>query len=414
MESRSSKHGKVQQSKVVKVFINIGSLALIFGAVIAISNWMAPNVLNWLSGNKLTPAVEAIASPSVSPKTTGTLVAESQAIEPITTAAPTNEPTASPAGLTDGQVRFNLVGDIMLGSTVGDYMKQNGYEHPYKYIRNTLQDADVTIGNLEAPITDRTIAEWKTYVFKVDKQAIPALKGAGVDVVTLANNHTYDFGELGLTDTLDHLKENEILSVGAGRNSEEAYAPAIVEKNGMKIAIFGFSRILPTIKWAAAPGKIGLAQIYDVEPCKEAIRKVRGLVDLVVVYNHWGVERMLTPKSYEPDVAHQLIDAGADLVVGSHPHVLQGFEQYNGKWIAYSLGNFIFTSSGSLYTNETMVLQATCSKLGACQLKMLPASIAQGQPQLMDAAAGAKVIERVSQGSIHAKVLADGVVEANP
>ncbi|WP_244863568.1 CapA family protein [Paenibacillus cisolokensis] len=311
------------------------------------------------------------------------------------------------------KVRLAFVGDLLLASSVEELMRKNGYDYPYRDALPYLTEPDLTAGNLENPITKRgTPAEDKQYVFKGRPESLDALKEAGFDVVSVANNHTLDQGVVGLLDTIDYLDEAGIRHMGGGRNEEEAYRPAVLEAQGVKVAYLGFSRVLPVVEWKATKEREGLAEAYDSTRALEAIRKAKEDADLIVVMVHWGRERVDHPVEHQKVLAKQFIDAGADLVIGSHPHVLQGFERYKGKWIAYSLGNFIFNMTATLKTRDTGVLDCVCSKAGDCELKFHPMRAEQSKPSPMDKTSAAKLIAHLNDISFGVKIHPDGTITA--
>jgi len=330
--------------------------------------------------------------------------------------ADTEEPTSEEAPLeppADGTVKLAFVGDVLLGEYVGELMRRNGFDYPYVHVAELIRSADLAAANLETAVTDRAAEKPgnKTYEFNSDPDALPAFRDAGFDAVNLANNHTMDFGPDGLRDTMRHLDENGIAHVGAGETAEEAYAPEYIEKNGLRIALLGFSRVIPDVSWKVGDRKIGLAETYDYTKPVAAIEKAAAEADLVVVMAHWGDELREEPHpEKQVDLARRYIDAGADLVVGSHPHVLQGFERYGGGWIAYSLGNFIFTKSKEPLTYDSAVLLADCGRGGDCRLTVEPFRVDTPQPQPMDADRRAQVLARLSSLSIGVEVRSDGTV----
>lgn len=272
-------------------------------------------------------------------------------------------------------------GDTIFSDKVASKLNEEGYDYPYEYVRELFLNDDLTVLNLETPVTDRGVgAENKTYVFKSSPKALPEMAKAGIDAVNLANNHSLDQGVEGMLDTIDHLKHNQILHVGAGKNSEEAFAPIYVERKGIKIAICGFSRVIPEESWAAGKKRAGVAATYNSELAVKAIQEARKNADLVFVVVHWGKERTTVLEKHQTSLAHEYIDAGADLVIGGHPHVLQGIEKYNNKWIAYSTGNFIFTKSKDPKTWDTAIFSATCTKKGDCDLSLTPYRTELGRP----------------------------------
>ncbi|WP_426452307.1 CapA family protein [Paenibacillus sp. S-38] len=331
---------------------------------------------------------------------------------PVTPTAGENGGLLPAAGAGDPRVKLSFVGDVMFGGRVEDIVKKNGYAYPFEQVKSYLEKADLTVANLETPITASGTAQSKEYVYRSSPLALPELKGAGVDLVNLANNHTMDYGEKGLLDTLDHLDAQGIRRVGGGKNADEAYRYEVVEQSGMKIAFLGFSEVLPDATWFAGAGKPGLAETYSVKRPLESIAKARAEADLVVVIAHWGEEREERMNEKQRDLAHQYIDAGADLIIASHPHVLQGFEQYKGKWIAYSLGNFIFTTNSNPNTLESMILDASCSKERSCDLSLVPIHTEWAHPVPMEADKGKKLFEKLTRISYNAKVDAEGKVSA--
>lgn len=305
-----------------------------------------------------------------------------------------------------------FVGDVIFASTVETVLKQKGYDYPYGDVLPNLQQPDVTVANLETPVTERGSEQKKEYTYRSSPLALPAFKEAGFDVVNLANNHIMDYGTDGLLDTLSHLDKAGIKRTGAGKDLDDAYKPAIVERKGLKIAFLGFSRVVPDNSWKAGKDKPGTTQTYDYTLPVETITKAKAEADIVVVMAHWGVERHESPESYQRTLAKRYIDAGADLIVGTHPHVLQGFEMYKGKWIAYSLGNFLFTTNLRADTWETVILEAACSKDKGCSLSAVPVWNKFAKPTPMGDADGKKLFERLTRISFSAKVGPDGRIQA--
>lgn len=297
------------------------------------------------------------------------------------------------------QVSMAFVGDVIFASTVETALKKNGYDFPFRNLQKELSEPDITVANLETPITVRGEEQVKQYAYRSSPEALPAFKKAGFDVVGLANNHIMDYGVQGLLDTLDHLDKADILRTGAGRNLKEAYTPAVVERNGIKTAFLSFSHVVPDNSWKAGANKPGTTQLYDKTQAVKTIEETRKNADLVVVMAHWGVERDGKPQAVHREMAKAFIDAGADLVIGSHPHVLQGLEAYKGKWIAYSLGNFLFTTNNHEPTWETAILNASCGKSGGCSVSLVPVSNKFADLARMDEEAGKKLFKRLTSVS---------------
>ena len=217
-------------------------------------------------------------------------------------------------------------------------------------VASLLRGADLAMVNLETPVTDRGTAEPKQFVFRAPASAFTALKAGGVDVVTIANNHGEDYGLVGLGDTLRAGRAAGMPIVGAGVDQAAAFAPWRRTIRGQRIAVIGATQVLDDFaitRWAAGPGKPGLASAKQASVLLDAVRRARTDSDTVVVYLHWGVERHQCPQADATNLARQLVSAGADVVVGSHAHVLVGAGYLGGAYVDYGLGNFLFYAHGS-------------------------------------------------------------------
>lgn len=241
------------------------------------------------------------------------------------------------------------------------------------------QQADIFMGNEEFPFSNRgELAPDKQFTFRLPPEKVSIFNEMGLDIVSLANNHTLDYGTDALLDTLDTLDQASILRVGAGRNLEEARQLKTIEVRGFTIGFLAASRVLPVVEWNAGKNTPGLLGTYDPTLLLEDIEAARELCDYVVVYVHWGEERKETPLDYQRTMGKQFIDAGADLVIGSHPHVLQGIEYYNGKPIVHSLGNYVFGSS----IPKTALLQVDLTESGT-QLALVPCTSSGGYTKMI-------------------------------
>lgn len=233
------------------------------------------------------------------------------------------------------------VGDMYLGGRAAPFIEKYGYGYLFEPTRDILADGDLVIANLESPLTlSKDILMEKEYILKADPEAAKGIKDAFIGVATLANNHIMDFGQTGLRDTERALDRFGILHTGAGENLMEARMPAIYEVKGVKIAVLAYSNTFPK-EFYAKKGSPGTAPGY-AKYVKKDVRAARGLADIVIVSFHWSADRLKDPKEYQVNLAHLAIDSGAQLVIGHHPHVIQGVESYKGGLIFYSLGNFIF------------------------------------------------------------------------
>jgi poly-gamma-glutamate capsule biosynthesis protein CapA/YwtB (metallophosphatase superfamily) len=208
-----------------------------------------------------------------------------------------------------------------------------------------LGAADLAVVNLETAVgvTGRP-QPGKTYTFRAPPELLPALRRAGVDVVTLANNHALDYGYEALFETLDRAHAAGLAPVGAGGDATAAYAPALLRVGRRTVAVVGLSRVLPA-GWAAGPGRAGIASAYDVAAAEQAVRSAAQHADLVIVAIHWGIELAECPDGHQLDLARRLTAAGADVVAGHHPHILQGIQRHGRALVHYSLGNFVWYHS---------------------------------------------------------------------
>lgn len=269
-----------------------------------------------------------------------------------------------------------FAGDVYLSDHVLNAYDKAGGIHGVldEGIREEIAASDIFMVNQEFPFTERgTAAADKQFTFRLPPERMQVMNDMGIDIVTLANNHILDFGPEGLLDSMDALDEAAILHVGGGKDLEQAKRPEFIEVKGRTIGFLGTSRVYMDTGWAAGPDHPGVFSTYDSRQAVEAIREARELCDYLVVYVHWGVERETTPKEYQRVMGREYIDAGADLVIGSHPHVLQSVEYYEGKPIVYSLGNFVFGSS----IPNTELFKVTLKKEGA-EITEIPCTSSAG------------------------------------
>lgn len=245
-------------------------------------------------------------------------------------------------------IRLLFAGDLYLTELLQDKYRRTGIQAAAtEELLAFLREGDLFILNQEFPYgTTGEAMEEKEYTFRVPPDLVSFPIDLGVDLVTLANNHMLDFGRSPLTETLAALDGAGIAHVGAGEDLETAKALKTFEIQGKTIGFLGASRVIPEASWNASKYNSGVFTTYDATQLVEEIGRAKESCDFVAVLVHWGIERNTFPEDYQKTLARQYIDAGADAVIGSHPHVLQGIEYYQGKPIFYSLGNFIF-SNGS-------------------------------------------------------------------
>lgn len=250
-----------------------------------------------------------------------------------------------------------FVGDIMLSRGIDYYIKRNNdYSFPFRFVYEKLSSADLAFGNLEGPISSLGMNQGSIYSFRADPKVIEGLKLAGFDVLSLANNHIFDWGGEALSDTISILSENGIGFAGAGRNYEEANAPLVFSLyDGTRIGFLAFTNLYPETLFARenSPG----VSRFETDFIKERIKNLKENSDIVAVSLHWGEEYQMKQNGEQEKLARALVDAGANLIIGHHPHVVQEVEEYGDGWIAYSLGNFIFDQGFSKETKRGLALE---------------------------------------------------------
>ncbi len=282
-------------------------------------------------------------------------------------------------------VRLIFAGDVMLDDGPGKVIAAG--RDPLAPFAELLRDADFTIGNLECPIATRGKAlDSKIFSFRADPQALRVLKGR-FDALAVANNHSGDYGPAAFVETLEHLEQAGIPYFGGGRNLRQAHAPLWIERHGLRIAVLSYNEYKPR-SFEASADRPGVAWSEDSQVVAD-IRAARAAgANLVIPFMHWGWELEPAPGARQKQLARTMIDAGADLVVGGHPHITQGAEYYRGKLIVYSLGNFVFDGFDSAPAKRGWVLRLTLDKHGLIAWDTLAAQMdEEGTPHpLLDEA----------------------------
>ena len=269
-----------------------------------------------------------------------------------------------------GSVLLAFAGDVMFSDPfLASYDKSGISAIADSEMLERMQNADLFVINEEFPFSLRGEAmEDKQFTFRADPKYVEIFQKMGVDIATVANNHALDFGRDAFLDTLDTLKSAGITCIGGGYHLSEASAPAVQTIKGQTFAIFGATRVSPSATWYASDSQAGLFQTYDATLLNQKIAEAHTEYDHVIVFVHWGIEKNETPEDYQRSLAKGYIDAGADLVVGCHPHVLQGFEYYNGVPIVYSMGNYLFGNRDG----DTVLLEASYDSEGAPSIQLVP------------------------------------------
>jgi poly-gamma-glutamate capsule biosynthesis protein CapA/YwtB (metallophosphatase superfamily) len=275
------------------------------------------------------------------------------------------------------EVSLAFAGDILLDSLPGAGIAQGA--DPFASFAELLANADLAVGNLECSVATTGTAENKRFTFRAHPRVLPVL-ARHFGAVGLANNHSGDFGKAALSETMQRLHENGVLFFGAGKDLAAAHQALIVERKGLRIALLAYDEFKPR-SFEAGADYPGVAWSEDEQVVSD-LRRARELgADVVLPFFHWGWEGEPDPCSRQRDLAHKLIDAGADAVIGGHPHVTQGAEIYHGKPIIYSLGNFVFDGFHEVATTTGWVLRLSLNRHGVTSWDTVVAKLDdQGSP----------------------------------
>jgi poly-gamma-glutamate capsule biosynthesis protein CapA/YwtB (metallophosphatase superfamily) len=261
-------------------------------------------------------------------------------------------------------VRLVFAGDIMLDDGPGKTIAAGG--DPLAEFDDVLRDADFTIGNLECPVaTTGKALDNKPWTFRADPRALAVLKGR-FDALAVANNHSGDYGRGAFVETLAHLKAAGIPYFGGGANLSEAHAPLWIEQKGLRIAVLAYNEFKPR-SFEAGANWPGVAWSEDSHVLADIRAARKAGADIVIPFMHWGWEHEPHPGTRQRDLARRMIDAGADAVVGGHPHVTQGADVYRGRPIIWSLGNFVFDGFDTPASTTGWVLRMSVDRQGVTE-----------------------------------------------
>ena len=287
-------------------------------------------------------------------------------------------------------IHLAAVGDLMLARSLGAALEQGKLDYPFAHTADSLRNADITVGNVESALGNIGEPAVKSYPFQAPPEAAEALAQAGFDVVSLANNHAMDYGAEALLQAVSLLETQGVLPVGAGADSTAAHKPVMIEQNGMTVAFLSYVNVpvearsgFDTASWKATASSPGMAWA-DPAQIHADVTAAAPQADLVIVLLHSGYEYVAAPSEPQTAAAHAAVDAGADVVIGHHAHILQGIEFYQDGVILYGTGNFAFEIDGD---PETAVFHLWLDAEGVRQIQIEPAIIQfGGQPRPATAA----------------------------
>ena len=296
------------------------------------------------------------------------------------------EPTGAPVTIAFG-------GDVHFEGAVAARLARDPAT-TFGPIAAVLRRADLAVVNLETAITERGTPAPKEFTFRAPPSAFAALDAAGVDVATMANNHGADYGVVGIRDSLAAARQAGFPVIGIGADAEQAFRAHRFTVHGQRIAVIGATQVLDAslaAAWSAGDGKPGLASAYDEKRLLQAVRAARAEADTVVVDLHWGRELEGCPIDRQRALAPKLAAAGADVIVGSHAHVLLGGGYLRGAYVHYGLGNFVFYARGGV-TARSGVLLLTVRGRAVTRAEWVPAVISGGIPLPLEGAAAEQAV----------------------
>lgn len=278
------------------------------------------------------------------------------------------------------ELRICFTGDLLLDRGVREQIRLKGVPFLFRGVRFIFSQSDYVVANLECPVTRYKNPVHKKYIFRAEPEWLSEVKNSGITHLTMANNHSYDQGRIGLKDTEKNLLKNDIIPVGYGENQTKACEPVILKKGKIKVALFS-SVFLPLENWAYLPDSAGICQA-SVGDLKERIRRLKFLNNeiKIVTVLHWGAEFQESASIEQRQQAMELIDAGADVIIGHHPHVVQKKAIYKGKPIFFSLGNFVFDQS-YLPAAKGLIVELVFSE-NTVEYNEIPVTIKDCSPQL--------------------------------
>ncbi len=294
------------------------------------------------------------------------------------------------------EIALIVVGDIMLSRGVAKKIEKNGNDYPFLKVKDYLKTGDIVFGNLETPISSgREILPGEMF-FRSEPGMEKELSENNFSILSLANNHTGNFGDYGLEQTFKYLNQAGIKYVGAGENEQEAYAPTYIDIQGFKFAFLAYDDIdFTPVEYGATEKSAGLA-FMNKDKLVAGIIEAKQKADFVIISMHSGNEYQDYSSEKQKEFAHLAIDSGAELVIGHHPHVVQEIEKYKNKYIFYSLGNFIFDQMWSTETRQGAIVKFWFNREGLKDFEIKIVKIEDyAQPNIIDSPEAEAVLQRM-------------------
>lgn len=316
----------------------------------------------------------------------------------------------------DQFLTIGLTGDVMLGRTLDQIIDRKGFEYPWGNVLPLLRKADVNIINLETTLTESKQKEHKTFNFKAAPEKVQSLLTANITVANLANNHTLDFGHLGMKETIRTLDRAGIKHTGAGKNAHEAKSPALTESHGLTIGVLGITDNEPGWEAGTKPGTyyVDLEKRSEHKKLLPEIHALRERADIVIVSVHWGPNMRERPADEYVDFAHLLARNGVDIVHGHSAHILQGIEYADHCLILYDTGDFVddYVVDPVLRNDLAAYFEVSADDSGLRDLRIVPTRISEYQVNIAEGEERDWVIQRLSQLSApwQTRIDADGTI----
>ena len=317
------------------------------------------------------------------------------------------EVTAETVGKETTTIVF--AGDVLIAETMEQYYDTEGVTSLVsEELLAEMVNADICMVNNEFQFSNRgTPMEDKQFTFQTDPRYVQILLDMGVDIVSLANNHSIDFGTEALEDTFDTLDGAGILYAGAGDTKERAEQLQIIEVNGKKFGFLAATRVIPVSEWNIEYGQPGLFATYDDTRLVQCVREAKEVCDFLTVYVHWGIEREAYPQEYQTSIAKNCFAAGADLIIGAHPHVLQGIEFIEGKPVFYSLGNYVFSNKIA----KTALVKVEIDKENEVSYSLIPAYAKSYKTQKFEGEQAKELFDYMNEISVKNYIDKDGIIK---
>ena len=330
-------------------------------------------------------SISGAGEPNAGTPTTADLAAVATSPDVTTTSQPETTSTVASTTTTraeKGHLVIQGTGDVAVDPEYIPALAERGWDHAWSGLDGLFIQDDLTVINLECVPSDIGEPLDKAFVFRCPTETLPSIKANGIEVANMGNNHSGDFGKEALVDGRENLIAAGIGAVGAGRDLEEAAAPALFEVEGWTVGVLGFGGVAPDDSWYATADTPGMSSGDNTDSMVEAVAAAAELADLVVVSVHWGVELDTTPRPDDIERAEAMIAAGADIIFGHHPHRMQPLDMMEGAPVFWSLGNFVWPHN-SVASATTAVARAVVAPDGTIEACLIPAYIeTHGHPVL--------------------------------